>query len=646
MRRTVCAATVALVSAAGLAATPDAAARGGRFFSRSADGVQRALLLRKFSAEVTTGPGTVRSRVTMEVAAPTEEEVEAVIRLPVPRGAAVTGTVLWVNGRPMNGMFVERQRATEIYRWIVQGRRDPALVTWDGPGWVEVSIFPLERRQSRRFELEWVEPAAVAGGRVRYRVPAAFDRRRLIGRASLAIDGRKLRGDDRGMVAIAPADPPLVASRALGDPFHQVLARAAAPAGAPRFVLVAETSGAMDTAGRARQRAAMDGLRVALPAGARATIVAADRDVYVIEEKAAASRWPLALARIEHIDSAGALDLVRVLRAAGGRARAAGGDAVVFVGRGWDSLGRDLNRTLVPELREAGVRLFVIDTGPAGGEPPLRDVALMTGGDVLTGPSLEAALPSLARALRPRPDPPVLHARVTGQWHLLETVTGQTVWLTRALDPPAGFATPAARTNDLVSLWNRARLTNSVLSPTKALLVLESDEDYKRFRLARDTSDSTTTSPPPVGRRDDDAAAGAWAVSPEPPPAIPPHRSQFEPEVLTGMVSVRGSLDKEIIRRIIRRHINQVRYCYEQELTKQHTLQGRVTLRLTIAPSGQVIASEVSRSTLGNDHAESCIAGAARGWQFPSPQDGGPVEVTYPFVLVPARGEPVAAARR
>src|SRR4051812_16914774 len=130
MRGTACAAAVALMSTAGGGRVPAAEARGGRFFSRSAGGVDRGLLLRRFSAEVTTGPGTVRSRVTMEVAAPTQEQVEAVIRLPVPRGAAVTVAVLWVNGRPMNGMFVERQRATDIYRSIVERRRDPALVTW------------------------------------------------------------------------------------------------------------------------------------------------------------------------------------------------------------------------------------------------------------------------------------------------------------------------------------------------------------------------------------------------------------------------------------------------------------------------------------------------------------------------------------
>ena len=69
------------------------------------------------------------------------------------------------------------------------------------------------------------------------------------------------------------------------------------------------------------------------------------------------------------------------------------------------------------------------------------------------------------------------------------------------------------------------------------------------------------------------------------------------PDVIPGIANVRGSLDKEIIRRIIRRHVNEVRYCYEQELTKKPDLGGRVMVQFTIAASGQVIASVLQNST-------------------------------------------------
>ncbi|HET6281310.1 MAG TPA: AgmX/PglI C-terminal domain-containing protein [Polyangia bacterium] len=108
------------------------------------------------------------------------------------------------------------------------------------------------------------------------------------------------------------------------------------------------------------------------------------------------------------------------------------------------------------------------------------------------------------------------------------------------------------------------------------------------------------------------------------------------PDVIPGQANVRGSLDKEIIRRIIRRHINEVKYCYEQELTKKPDLGGRIMVQFTIAASGQVIASVLQNSTMGNARVENCTVQAVRRWEFPKPLGGGIVIVSYPFVLTPA----------
>ena len=109
------------------------------------------------------------------------------------------------------------------------------------------------------------------------------------------------------------------------------------------------------------------------------------------------------------------------------------------------------------------------------------------------------------------------------------------------------------------------------------------------------------------------------------------------PDVIPGQANVRGSLDKEIIRRIIRRHINEVKYCYEQELTKKPDLGGRIMVQFTIAASGQVIASVLQNSTMGNARVENCTVQAVRRWEFPKPLGGGIVIVSYPFVLTPGR---------
>jgi TonB family protein len=115
-------------------------------------------------------------------------------------------------------------------------------------------------------------------------------------------------------------------------------------------------------------------------------------------------------------------------------------------------------------------------------------------------------------------------------------------------------------------------------------------------------------------------------------------RRAHAPDVIPGTANVRGSLDKEIIRRIIRRHINEVKFCYEQELTKKPTLGGRIMVQFTIAASGQVIASVLQNSTMGSAKVENCTVQAVRRWEFPKPLGGGIVIVSYPFVLTPAGG--------
>lgn len=101
---------------------------------------------------------------------------------------------------------------------------------------------------------------------------------------------------------------------------------------------------------------------------------------------------------------------------------------------------------------------------------------------------------------------------------------------------------------------------------------------------------------------------------------------------------VRGSLDREIVRRVVRQHLNEVRYCYEQALVRKPALAGRVVAHFSITPAGSVLASALQSSTLGDAAVESCIIAATRRWAFPQPQGGGLVSVSYPFQLAPAGG--------
>ncbi len=94
-----------------------------------------------------------------------------------------------------------------------------------------------------------------------------------------------------------------------------------------------------------------------------------------------------------------------------------------------------------------------------------------------------------------------------------------------------------------------------------------------------------------------------------------------------------GSLDKSVIRRIIRGHINEVRACYNQGLVRNPNLSGRVAVQFLITNTGKVGRAAVSESNLPDKQTETCIVKAVKRWKFPRPQGGGNVMVTYPFVL-------------
>jgi Ca-activated chloride channel family protein len=100
-------------------------------------------------------------------------------------------------------------------------------------------------------------------------------------------------------------------------------------------------------------------------------------------------------------------------------------------------------------------------------------------------------------------------------------------------------------------------------------------------------------------------------------------------------VDERPVIDKDVIRRIIRAHTNEVRHCYNVALTKDPSVKGRVAIEFTIGADGKIEKAIVHDNTTGDATLGSCIAKCVELWTFPKPQGGGTVTVTYPFLLSP-----------
>jgi hypothetical protein len=81
-----------------------------------------------------------------------------------------------------------------------------------------------------------------------------------------------------------------------------------------------------------------------------------------------------------------------------------------------------------------------------------------------------------------------------------------------------------------------------------------------------------------------------------------------------GKTTVVGGLTADEVGRIIRRHWNEIKYCYEKELAKDPNLAGKVAVSFVIGPVGDVGEARVAESTLNNSAAEECMVANARRW--------------------------------
>lgn len=100
---------------------------------------------------------------------------------------------------------------------------------------------------------------------------------------------------------------------------------------------------------------------------------------------------------------------------------------------------------------------------------------------------------------------------------------------------------------------------------------------------------------------------------------------------------VSGGLDRETVRRVVRRHRRELLTCYPVA-ARDRIVGGMVIVDFTIAPSGEVRAASLRGQTLGDDQIASCFVEAIRAWRFPRPGHGEETVVAQRFTLFPRRG--------
>ncbi len=89
-------------------------------------------------------------------------------------------------------------------------------------------------------------------------------------------------------------------------------------------------------------------------------------------------------------------------------------------------------------------------------------------------------------------------------------------------------------------------------------------------------------------------------------------------------------MDKEIIKRYIKRQAPKIAYCYERKLLGHEDLGGELNVSFFIAADGSV---QSSTATGFDSEVGACVATVVKDIQFPRTEGGAGVQVNYPFTF-------------
>jgi Ca-activated chloride channel family protein len=108
-----------------------------------------------------------------------------------------------------------------------------------------------------------------------------------------------------------------------------------------------------------------------------------------------------------------------------------------------------------------------------------------------------------------------------------------------------------------------------------------------------------------------------------------------EPETTIVDVHVEGGLSHEEARRILRRHLRELAYCYSRYIEDDASTMLVVSVGWDVSEEGRVTDSRLIESSHGHTRLEECVVRAFRRWAFPEPTPSGAVQATATLRFAP-----------
>lgn len=563
----------------------------GRFFSRSARSWDEGeLTLEDYTLQIEARNGIATLTLDVSIGNPTKEQAEAILRLPIPPGAAVTSARLWVKDEPVRGVLLGNLKARDVFDQFVDRRRDPLLVSWGYSELLNISLFPVESKDTRRFSLTWVEPV----GDDKVWVPSFHEAGARLGYPEqITVNGEPAKREDRWVTI------PHTVPEVKGD-FRLHVQQAVLP---DKVAVILDTSRNPNDRTQVWKEfeqfvTAMDG------SGIDVVVTAADWLLHDLGSGKVSSTFT-------EIHAAGLFDQDQAL----GWARSAVDESGVVA----------VFSEQMPVMSEASL---------SSDSPPVfwvgkhigryHDEAVgRTGGKGLRG------VADLAKNLQ-RLSPPT-DAEFT--WLPLDTSTGHIAWLGRK----RGSISPTTMSPE-EALYHRATLRRKVLpfhkivSPGTSILALESEKAYERWGIKNKEGELQST-----GSDSDWGAIGSAGGTIGHGSGRDTRRIRASPgpKLRITKPTVSGSLDERIIRRYLRRKTPFVSRCLKGWSLHERKSATLLIVEFRVTPEGGVDQINAASSMPKDKEVEACVEGVLAGLSLPKPPDGDFVTTKYHLEVAP-----------
>ena len=134
------------------------------------------MVLTKLDVDVRIHGFLAETTSTMTFHNPHDRVLEGDIYFPLPEGSTVNGYALDIEGRMVDGVAVEKERARVIFESIVRQGIDPGLIEWTRGNTFKTRIFPIPAKGSRTIRVRYVSEiqGAGAGKPANFRLPLNF----------------------------------------------------------------------------------------------------------------------------------------------------------------------------------------------------------------------------------------------------------------------------------------------------------------------------------------------------------------------------------------------------------------------------------------------------------------------------------------